>query len=225
MTSKVQRHGLPLFIAVSAAAMMAGAGPAMAQVTEYTSQTAFDAAAPTATTFGFNAGGTSTAVPNPSTFGGLTFTSGTTAGDIANSGTPILFLIYAGDTPTYGVDFLSYQNTQNGIVGTIGSAGTTAIGFQYGSYVPIDGSATVTLSTGNSFLITPSSTAGFIGFTSTSPITSVSIDYPNSYALDLVSVSVSPVPEPATWLMMLIGLGGLSAMTVGSRRRLTALAA
>ncbi len=84
----------------------------------------------------------------------------------------------------------------------------------------------MTLSTGNVFTITPSSmTARFIGFTSTSLITSISVNYPESYTFDLTSFSVSAVRQPANWAMLLAGFGGLGAVTLGSRRRLTAKAA
>ena len=125
-------------------------------------ESAFDAAAPTCDTFGFDAGGVISVEPKPVTCGGLSF--------------------YRGGT--------------------------------------------VTLSTGNVFTITPSSmTARFIGFTSTSLITSISVNYPESYTFDLTSFSVSAVRQPANWAMLLAGFGGLGAVTLGSRRQLTAKAA
>jgi hypothetical protein len=189
-----------------------------ASVTLYTSQSAFDAAAPSASAFGFDAGGAISVTANPLVLNGLSFSDNVTAADIANSGTPLLFLIDATDTPTYGQDFLSYQNTQVGISAEIDSAGVTAIGFSYGSYLPT-GDAVLTLSTGDSFTITPTSVASFIGFTSTARITSLTVDYPDSYAFDLLGVSsTTPVPEPATWTMMLVGFGGLGGALRARRR-------
>jgi hypothetical protein len=79
----------------------------------------------------------------------------------------------------------------------------------------------VTLSTGDSFAITPSTTATFIGFTSTSPITSVTIDSPAAYDFDLITVSEIPgVPEPSMWALMLVGFGGVGA-TMRTRRNRT----
>ena len=72
--------------------------------------------------------------------------------------------------------------------------------------------ATLTLNTGDVFVINPDEPATFIGFTSTTPITDISITYPGGYAFDLVNVSVlGAVPEPSAWAMMLLGLGGLGA--------------
>ena len=193
------------------AAIGALAGSAHAAVTVYNSQAAFDAAVPTAATFGFNAGGTVHVIPNPSKFHGLSFSSDSTAADAATGGVPILWLIDQVDTPTYGKDFLSYQNTQVEDIGDIvtGPAGKTAIGFTFGTYVA-PGPATVTLSTGDTFAITATGAESFIGFTSPTPITKVTIDFPTGYSFDLTSVSLS-VPEPASWAMMLLGLGGLGA--------------
>jgi hypothetical protein len=37
--------------------------------------------------------------------------------------------------------------------------------------------------------------------------------------LDNVSLSIAPVPEPASWAMMLVGFGGLGATLHASRRK------
>ena len=83
-----------------------------------------------------------------------------------------------------------------------------AIGFNYGAYV-FAGPSVVTLSTGDTFTITPSTSPAFIGFTSTAPITSVTIDSPAAYDFDLISVS--SVPDPSMWALMLVGFGGVGA--------------
>jgi hypothetical protein len=70
------------------------------------------------------------------------------------------------------------------------------------------------LSTGDSYTITPTSTAQFIGFTNDTPITSVSLDYPSGYSLDIVSVA-SAAPEPSAWLLLIAGVGGIG---LGLRR-------
>jgi hypothetical protein len=210
--------------ALAAIGLTGSAGFANATVTEFNSQAAFDAAVPGAYISAFSAGGAYPFVylGNSAAFNGLTFTSNATAADSANGGTPVLFLIPATATPTYGQDFLSFQNTDVGISAEIDSVGTHAIGFTFGSYVP-SGGATLTLSTGDSFAINPTSSATFIGFTSTTAITSVTVDYPNGYAFDLVSVST--VPEPATWTMMLVGFAGLGFAGYRRSKKVSALRA
>jgi len=196
--------------------LAATGGAASAAVTVYTSQGAFDAAAPGERTFGFNAGGATTFLPIPFSLNGLSFSSNLTPGEPGNGGGPALALVPVSDTPTYGVDFLTFQNTLVGIQAEIDSLGTSAIGFTYGSYVynsPSD--ATVWVNGVDVATVTPLTTAAFIGFTSTSPITSVVFNYPGAsdgstggYAFDLTSVST--VPEPSTWAMMGLGFGGLA---------------
>jgi hypothetical protein len=189
--------------------VLLAAGHAQASVVDYTSQSAFDAAVPNAVTFGFNAGGSTTLVSSPYSLNGLSFSSNPTSADFANNGSPLLFLVPVTDTPTYGVDFLTFQNTNVGILAEIDSAGTFAIGFTYGSYLP-SGNATVSVNGEDVATIDPTTTAAFIGFTSTSPITSVIFDYPGGFAFDLTGVSTTPLPS--TWTMMLLGLAGIGFM-------------
>jgi len=198
--------------AFAALASLSIANSAFASVIEYTSQSAFDAANPTAETYGFNAGGEISFVPDSSTFNGVTFTDEATAADATYSEVPLLALIDSDDNPTYGVDFLSFENQNPNIGGVINPTGTTFFGFDYGSFLDVGGEATLTLNTGDSFTITPSSTESFIGFSSSTPITSITIDYPDGYAFDIASYSTtSAAPEPAAWLMMLIGVGVVGA--------------
>jgi len=58
--------------------------------------------------------------------------------------------------------------------------------------------------------------ASYFGFTDTSPFSSVTITdvtptgvLPDAWGIDNVSYNFSPVPEPSTWGMMLLGFGGL----------------
>ena len=199
------------------------AAPAAASVVEYTSQAAFNAAVSGVTTFTFDQGNVPplfTFEPNPSTFNGVTFEDLPTPANATSGGSAALILISASTTPTYGQDFLAYQNEDPSILGTISSAGATAFGFIFGSYVNVGSSATLTLNSGEAFTVTPDTVAQFIGFTSDAPITSISIDYDNSYTFDVLSVSsnLASVPEPASWALMLVGFGGLGA--VMRRRRL-----
>jgi hypothetical protein len=209
---------------------LALAAPAAASVVEYTSQAAFNAAVSGVSTFTFDQGNVPplfTFLPNPSTFNGVTFEDLPVPSNAMTGGSPGLLLISASATPTYGQDFLAFQNEDPSILGTISLAGATAFGFEFGSYVNVGSTATLTLNTGDTFTVTPGQTAQFIGFTSDAPITSVSLDYDNSFTFDVLSVSsgaagaagVGGVPEPASWALMLVGFGGLGAVLRRSRRQ------
>jgi hypothetical protein len=219
-SSREGSHGMKisslfLSLAFAATGLTISSGLAKATVTEFTSQAAFNAAAPHLNTYGFYTGGATSWPASPLIFHGLSFSSNVTAADIANGGSPVLSLISVKDNSYYGRDFLEVENTNVGLIAEIDSAGTRAIGFTFGNWLTLygaGGSATVTLSTGDSFIITPTFPDQFIGFTSTTPITSVTIDYPASfgaagYALDITSVTT--VPETSTWAMMLVGFAGL----------------
>jgi hypothetical protein len=206
--------------------VIAMASPAAAAVVEYTSQAAFNAATTGVSTFTFDQGNVPplfTFEPSPSTFNGVTFEDLSTPNNAITGHSASLVLVSASTTPTYGQDFLAFQNEDPSILGTISSAGATAFGFTFGSYVNVGSSATLTLNTGESFTITPDTVAQFIGFTSDAPITSIALDYDNSFTFDILSVSsgvagAPGVPEPASWALMLVGFGGLGA--VMRRRRL-----
>jgi hypothetical protein len=194
------------------------AAPASASVTEYTSITAFNAAVSGATTYNFEgiAPSFSNIVVTP-TIGGVTFTADAYPGNIP-------FVIDASGTAFYGVSFFSGQSTTpstspSNVVATL--AGATAIGFTYGSYTNSTAPFTVTLSTGDMFsLVTPAVYgvgSGFVGFTSSSPITSVVFAEPGGYAFDVASFTVASVPEPETWAMLLAGLGLVGFRLRGGR--------
>ena len=192
---------------------------ASAQVTEYTDQASFDAAAsglgnfnfqgiaPNNTAwfgdvnvggFGFSAGSGSdwvinpTGGPNPPLYGGASFFSATTA-DAA---------------PSQVVCTLS---------------GATALGFTFGDYVDSAIPLTVTLSGGESFTLTTPSNAGFdtgfVGFVSSTPISSVTFA-DQGFAVDIVNfqASATSVPEPGTLALMATGLLGTALL--GRRRRM-----
>ncbi len=208
--------------------MALSALPANASVSAYLSQASFHAAVPGAVTFGFNAGGATTFLSSPFTQNGLSFSSNPTPGEPGNGGGPGLALVPVSDTPTYSADFLTFQNSMVGDIAEIDSPGVTAIGFTYGSYVynaPSD--ATVWINGAYVATVTPTTTPGFIGFTSTVLITSVIFDYPGAadggtggYAFDLINVSAAP--EPGAWVLMIVGVGGMAAVLRTRRRKVPA---
>lgn len=218
---------IALLLAALPAALVAM--PAAA-VTTYTSHAAFDAAVTGETTFGFDEGNSTNhyhVAANPYARSGIGFADNVTAADTATGGEPILFLIGKAATPNYGVDFLSFQNTQVGVSADITSRGVTAIGFDYASYI-VGGAATVSVNGGIPVALAVTGTPSFIGFTSATPITDLKVDFPTAYSFDLTSVSYAgavagAVPEPASWALLVAGFGVVGA--AGRRRRATVVAA
>ena len=80
---------------------------------------------------------------------------------------------------------------------------------------------TLTLSDGTTSTFTPTSeTVGsFRGFTSTMPISSLVISSTAAVYAGMGNLTVGAVPEPGTWLLMGLGLGGMLL----ARRRTTAV--
>ena len=174
-------------------------------VETFTSEAAFDAAISNPTTYGFT--GIAPAIgysyfPSGLTLGPANFTN--PGGAIFVSAAGSNGLESSSSQPgSYGVPFLSSQST-NANIGSellVTDLGTYAIGFDYGSYVGLIPPVTVTLSTGNTFVldIPPPKTADFIGFVSSTPITSIFFDQQTNIAepLDVTQFTVgTPVPAP-----------------------------
>ena len=114
--------------------------------------------------------------PGGLTLGPATFTNPAGAIFVSAAGSNGLE-ISSSQPGSYGVPFLSSQGTyphpHDQLLVT--DPGTYAIGFDYGSYIGLIPPVSVTLSTGDTFLldIPPPKTADFIGFVSSTPITSV----------------------------------------------------
>jgi len=180
---------------------------ASASVIEYTDVTLFNAAVPGATSYNFEGiapvNGFSVVSP---TVGGVAFT--------APNSTPFVIgdNFYGPDT-FGGAAFFSGQGPLIGpsnVTATL-TSGVTAIGFFYGPGDDAGGAITVTLSTGDVFslAIPDVGTADFVGFTSTTPITSVAFTEAG-YGMDIVQFeATTPVPIPAAIYLIGSGLIGL----------------
>ena len=190
--------------------------------TVYSSLSAYTAATSgSTTTINFNGiapSGSFVNYTSPVVFSGTTFTS-----------TSTLFVIDPGyyGSPYAGGGFFSADYVNPDIV-TVTLPSVEAVGFNFGGLLSSTGSILVTLSDGFSTNISTSDsiaggTLAFAGFTTTGPITSITLTLPDSpgyNALDNFTYStstVSAVPEPGTLGLMLTGLAGMAAAV---RRRL-----
>jgi hypothetical protein len=188
----------------------------------YTSLSAFNAATNGNTTITFNgiaSPGGFVGEVSPVTFAGATFSS-----------TSTLFVIdpgfYGFSAYTDGGFFSADYKVPDIVTVTLPSV--TAVGFNFGGLFSPTSPFLVALSDGfNTTIVSAGSAAGgdlaFAGFTSTTPLTSITLtlpDVPGYNALDnFVYGSANTVPEPASIGLMLTGLLGAAGAV---RRRLQA---
>jgi hypothetical protein len=99
---------------------------------------------------------------------------------------------------------------------------TTAFAFEFGSYFNFGEPLSITVAGVNFPVSLPSTTntPEFIGFTSSTPFTTVGIlnlGLNGNHIIDVINFTlaestVSPVPEPSTWAMMILGFVGVGFM-------------
>jgi len=217
------------------ASLLSAAPAAKAAVTFYDNEAAWEAAvaaageSPTAFTFSAAPG----SITNYSNAAGYTADSVSFVGRDDQG-----FYLELAGAGYFGSDYLvaalqgpptssSYYGLSNGVTDLTFVGGTTAFGLRAytvhtgdttGSYtdtlnLTVDGSTgTATSASGSNYLTLPGS--GFIGFVSTTPVTSGVLT--GTGAEDFVSVAQlsnvpgAAVPEPSTWAMMALGFAGLS---------------
>ena len=198
------------------ALLMAVVTPSRADVI-YTDQAAFNAAVSSATVVTFNGlapAGSFTSYGNgPLTQSGVTFTG--------NGSMYVLDPGYYGSSYADG-DYLNSDYSSPDII-TVTFPASRAVGFNFGG---LFGPATfsVTLSDGftdsqaTSNSITGTAALSFMGYTTSTPITSIVItmpDGPSYNAIDNFTIERLAVPEPATLGVIGIGLIALA----GTRRK------
>lgn len=199
--------------ALASVFILLAAWPAAAAVTLYDSLAAFQAAFPVSDQITFN----SEPVNNQGYYG---FPGATTSlgGDTFTANAYLNALDANQGYGSYGAIFLSAQTVgaANAVL-QIRTPGLFAIGFDYGDYFFAPQTFTVTLSTGDQVVLpTAQTTAQFVGFASSDPITDLKIvspasSYPAGAVLDVIDLyqvpsATSPTPEPADWILVLTGL-------------------
>lgn len=208
---------LRLLAVALASTMLASAGTA---ATFFTDAGAFNAATTGLTTGNFvGIAGTGSFTSLPSfTVAGVNFDNAgadfVIDGGFFNNG-------YFGSQP--------YYSGQANVLTTISFAGTSAFGIVFGNYTSDGGALSFTLSDGSVFNASfpaQRGNTGFFGFTSATPITSISVNNQSGGAnvFDVVSFSVGAagvVPEPESWALLIAGFGLTGA---AMRRRRSAVA-
>jgi len=207
-----------LVVSLLAIGALAAPQSASAAIVTYTNQAAFLAALSSSGTDNFNS--------MPLTFTGSPITRG--AGSFGYTATAANGFFPAG---TFSDVWLSLNTATDPIVISGFTGGVYSLGGLFfgsdinGGYQ--SGNVTVSVlsgSTSASQTIVAATTSSFLGFISDSPLTSARVAtvqpssgylWPTINNLTLGSTAVAAVPEPATWAMMIVGLG----LVAGGLRR------
>jgi hypothetical protein len=192
------------------AAMLCAATGAQAAITLYTSESAFLSAV---------------SAPGVDTYDDLTI--GPYGDTVFRTAGAYNYQAYS-DTGIWGAGgptdyWLSNNNRLNPIVFSGFSGGVTAFGGNFfasdigGQFVP-DGTVVLTAEDGGSltYTLTGATTTSFVGFVSTSPLTSVTLSNDGGDYWPTANNVVLAVPEPATYGMM---LAGIALLGIAARRR------
>jgi hypothetical protein len=189
-------------IGVATLALVAGSGLAHASLIVYTSQSAFNAATTSPTTFGFGGVAPAGSYTPFTTYSsnGVAFTPiGATDVDVTSA-------TYYSPTD-YPADFIVNGGTATIPAGMLLTLSTpvNAIAFELGSFD--GGPILATFSTGDTATLNPSPTLGsvtFWGFISSTPFATISLtDSDSTPAVYLTSVTLaSAAPEPSTFLLL-----------------------
>ena len=216
-----------------AAILLLASAPSQAQSKFYSDRTTFLANTTGTTTLGFeglapDSGNTNYPLPAGFTQSGVNFSVNTAA-------FPNQLLFVLGKNRDYpGNSVFSSQNTQaqaqpntqasTGDLLITFSTPVTAIGLDFGDNFNASNTDTFTLSDGETFTRPTGSGTNFnfVGLTSLTPITTLDIQEPNDYALNIDNFTfgaAAPIPEAATSLSLglLLLLSGISLCRVKRR--------
>ncbi|MBS0265242.1 MAG: PEP-CTERM sorting domain-containing protein [Planctomycetes bacterium] len=204
------------FGVVASAFFFSAVAESLAGVTIYADQASFNAATSGITTIGFEgiapADGFTAYGPGGSlTLSGVTFTAGAGVDLFVNSST-----YYAvNQPPSYDLgsgDYLLAGNLAPTLLDVqLPGSGMSAVAFYFGTFDDSTSQVQITLSTGDVLTLSASyPTSTFVGFTSTSPITSLELlitggDRQDTLTLDNFQFG-TVVPEPGSIIVLCIGL-------------------
>jgi PEP-CTERM motif len=188
---------------LSATVLVASAGVAQAATTVYTTAASFQALLlPGAYTETFTQPGVDSGPLFSYSGGGFGYDVTASPGDVYRSGS-----IIGNNTPN---ETMTLTFTTGNVTAVGGNFFITNIS---DVFQPVG--VTLALNDGTSVTYTPTGVGTFRGFISTVPILSLTMDAPTGgqfyNSLDNLTVG-SAVPEPTTYLMMALGLGGMLLM-------------
>jgi PEP-CTERM motif len=201
-----------VLVAVSALAL----GSQQAKATTYTASAAFGAATTGITTDNFSSYAAGALVPDGSSLGGLTYTFNTGAG-LGGAITAGFYNSFSGNSlaakqVSGGLNSADFFYNSEGFTVVFPTA-ITAFGVFSNTNLPVG--ATLVTSSGTAattFTTYDTSTFGFLGFTSPTPFTSATFTSSIFNIPEIEYGSVTAVPEPSTWAMMILGFFGVGFM-------------
>ena len=222
------RNGRPRLAELSAAILMTAAILPAAPVTTYSSLGAFTAATSSLTTVSFDG---IAPVNNFVSYGtGSVTLSGATFTNTSGSSGATLFIVDPGYySNTYSSGFMTedYSSSGSDVITVTLPGPETAVAFNFGSIFSGGATFTVNLGAQGPFSATTggsigSGALGFVGYTSTTPFSSVVLTLPDAGLYGVIdnfafgTASTTATPEPSTFLLLGAGLAGLGIV---SRRR------
>jgi hypothetical protein len=193
-----------------AALLVGGAMGASAQFTTYTSESAFVAAL----SAGYYLENFSSQTAFAGPLSSLSFSGGAPTVSYNVTANPAGLFINNDS----GLNAVGNYNTADDVVVTFTSPNVYAAGAEFYlnnlAGANQNGSITINFSGGGTGSAPSSATGpyGFFGIISTTPITSMTVVHDANYFLNVANLysGATPVPEPATGLMLLMGVAGLA---------------
>jgi MYXO-CTERM domain-containing protein len=188
--------------------LMLGVQTASAVVTPYASRVAFDAANPNSIYETWDTYPAGQVIANGSALKGITYNSSAPNAVVTNT------FLASTNPNTLGRTPVNFFNVGDSMTFTF-ATGVSAFGIDINTFATLAGAYTATTNLGdviNSvFDPFPATTTGqFVGFSSTTPFTAVTIAAPGGFSYNLDTMRIVSMPEPATALFGVLGAGVLA---------------